>query len=516
MKVSALVTDSPSVTRILRREMKADYPHLIVLPCVLHALNLVVKSIMLDDLAKRALANACTLTATFRNSHALNHSIRTYCRKHNLPMLQPYCQTRWTSLVKTCAAVANLGEAFKRAAKGPEGRHMSREIQKLCKNGEALEEIELLCKGVRPISDAICRLQSRETSLADCQIELLRVGYDLQEICDEDTGIDTDDSIQFKKHLVDAFNVRYREYGDPLYVVALSLHPYCSTLATSGKMTTRDIGLELNRIARRCKLVEGEKSSMRLLKEYMKFVDRTEAYKSRMHEKDPIRWWQNTDPENNELKKVALRILSICPGSGDVERLFSSLAAAKTKMRSGLSVSTMAKVAKMKTYYQAETSDRIKSPSSKTYSCIRIHKSSELGGLNLPSEDYDLDTVGEVEAASLADFEDFVEEGDTVKVAEVDVDYSGFFEGAEVPSYSLADLRAELARFDFPLENRVEILQDFKIEEDPVHRSIVIGLPREHAAIPVQPAKEHNKEREEEEEDEDYDESKLMDDLGFE
>lgn len=520
MKVSALVTDSPSVMRKLRREMKADYPHLIVLPCILHALNLVVKSIMLDDLAKRALANACTLTATFRNSHALNHSIRTYCKKHNLPMLQPYCQTRWSSLVNTCAAVSNLGEAFKRAAKGPEGRHMSREIQRLCKNGEALEEIDLLCKAVRPISDAICRLQSRDASLADCQIELLRIGYDLQEICDEDTGFDSEDSIQFRKNLVDAFNVRYREYADPLYVVALSLHPYCSTLAVSGKWTTREIGLELNRISRSCKLVKGEKSSIRLLKEYKKFVERTGSYKSREHEKDPFRWWKSTDPENNALKQVALRIFSICPGSADVERLFSNLAAANTKVRSGLSVTTMAKVAKMKTYYQAET-NRMKSSSSKSCSCIRIRKSAELDlgqvieGLSLPSEDDDLDTVGEVEAATLADFEGFEDEANAgKKVAEVDVDYSGFFDGAEAPSYSLADLRAELERLGFPLENRVEILQDFKVGEDPVHRSVVVGLPCEHGTMAADAPSEGEKEQEEE--DDDYDESKLMDDLGFE
>jgi hypothetical protein len=70
---------------------------------------------------------------------------------------------------------------------------------------------------LKPIADSIARLESSTTTLADCKMELLRLGGVILLADVSDT--------QLKRHCIQVYNKRYAGFNNPIYTLALYLHP---------------------------------------------------------------------------------------------------------------------------------------------------------------------------------------------------------------------------------------------------------------------------------------------------
>lgn len=228
-----------------------------------------------------------------------------------------------------------------------------------------------------------------------------------------------------------SFNLRYNEYSDQLYTAALSLHPHCSTLAFSGVHTAESIGATLLELAEQLNLGINPAQGVKFLAEYGRFLDVEAPYDKTI---EPVEWWSKVESSYGKLKEVTLRLFSISPGPADVERFFSNLPAANTSRRSNLSVTSLAKTAKVKIYFQWDTRQRTaeNEPRRKPL-WLREHRRDRNLGLqiaaidvlSLREEDRDeWDTIGAAEAADLSDFEGFEDtsgEEDETKLSEEDL-----------------------------------------------------------------------------------------------
>jgi hypothetical protein len=202
-------------------------------------------------------------------------------------------------------------------------------------------------------------------------------------------------------------------------------------LAFSGVHTAESIGATLLELAEQLNLVINPAQGVKFLAEYGRFLDVEAPYDKTI---EPVEWWSKVDSSYDKLKEVALRLFSISPGSADVERLFSNLSAANTSRRSKLSVTSLAKTAKMKTYFQWDTRQRTaeNEPRRKPL-WLREHRRDRNLGLqiaaidvlSLREEDKDeWDTIGAAEAADLSDFEGFEDtsgQEDETKLSEEDL-----------------------------------------------------------------------------------------------
>ena len=67
----------------------------------------------------------------------------------------------------------------------------------------------------------------------------------------------------------------------------------------------------------------------------------------------PITWWESIELESNQLQKVAIYIMSICPNSASCERGFSALGWLTGKKRLRLGVERLETMMKLITYYRS-------------------------------------------------------------------------------------------------------------------------------------------------------------------
>ncbi|CAJ0857331.1 12949_t:CDS:2, partial [Entrophospora sp. SA101] len=80
------------------------------------------------------------------------------------------------------------------------------------------EDVGYLANTLLPIKLAILEVEGRSTNLADCYISLLRIAAVIRNLPSNDYKF-------FRNHCISVFNKRYKEFDDPIYLLAFFLHP---------------------------------------------------------------------------------------------------------------------------------------------------------------------------------------------------------------------------------------------------------------------------------------------------
>jgi hypothetical protein len=78
----------------------------------------------------------------------------------------------------------------------------SEAVKRIINKRGFFQDVEVLTNILIPIKKAILNLESRNSNLADCYIQLLRIGASLQKIS-------TTDYFSFKNHCIKKYNQRY-------------------------------------------------------------------------------------------------------------------------------------------------------------------------------------------------------------------------------------------------------------------------------------------------------------------
>ena len=76
--------------------------------------------------------------------------------------------------------------------------------------------------------DAIGNLESRDATLADCMLELIRCARQMYRV-----ELDPDEDVDFWVHTKLVFNHKLHAMNTSIHVLSLFLHPLCRKLAVS-------------------------------------------------------------------------------------------------------------------------------------------------------------------------------------------------------------------------------------------------------------------------------------------
>ncbi|KAF9231857.1 hypothetical protein BU15DRAFT_90811 [Melanogaster broomeanus] len=180
------------------------------------------------------------------------------------------------------------------------------------------------------IVNAIGNMESCQSSLADCMLELIRCAKQMSQL-----QLDPEDDVGFWMHAKNTFNRRFYAINTNYHSLALFLHPMCRKLAITQAANGRSMEFMIKVALEIAKHLKWDSPTA------TKLVDDMRAYNL---SRAPFAGGQaNAHP----LKNLAIRMLSIVPHVGDVKRLFSDLGSTQSPQRCNLSVQTFETLGKI-------------------------------------------------------------------------------------------------------------------------------------------------------------------------
>ncbi|KAG2353490.1 hypothetical protein BDR07DRAFT_1495575 [Suillus spraguei] len=202
-----------------------------------------------------------------------------------------------------------------------------------------------LIKTVKFLVDAIGNLESRDTTLADCMLELIRCARQMSQL-----QLDAeDDDTCFWMHARSVFNCRFHAINTNFHSLALFLHPMCRKLAVTDASKGRPFEFMVKTALAIAKQWRWGEHKAKLL------IDDLQAYNlcrtpfAGGHA-DGLAWWEHlaVSADRHPLKALAITLLSIGPHAADVERLFSDMGSTQSPKHCNLSVDTFEALAKIR------------------------------------------------------------------------------------------------------------------------------------------------------------------------
>ena len=95
-------------------------------------------------------------------------------------------------------------------------------IKVVLTDSEYWPHLNQLVKTCKPIVDAIGNLESRDATLADCMLELIRCAQQMYRI-----ELDPDEDVDFWVHAKSVFNRKFHSMNTSIHALSLFLHPLC-------------------------------------------------------------------------------------------------------------------------------------------------------------------------------------------------------------------------------------------------------------------------------------------------
>lgn len=227
---------------------------------------------------------------------------------------------------------------------------------------ELTDQLLHVCK---PLVDAIGNLESRNATLADCELELLRCAKYMFQL-EWNEADDTD----FTYHAKSTFNRLFHVMNTAYHWFGLFLHPRCHQLAISQALKSRTLTDAQSIALKIAHKWEWGRKDAELLKNHIR--DYYHACKPfQGSHKDAHQWW-NDVTEESPLKEMALIIHGLVPHSAEVEHLFSNLGGIQGTQRSRLTIPTFEALARMKSHYNNILHDHA-SAEGKHLRCTHAH-----------------------------------------------------------------------------------------------------------------------------------------------
>ncbi|KAL5701102.1 hypothetical protein ACHQM5_026477 [Ranunculus cassubicifolius] len=261
------------------------------------------------------------------SSHFWGKQLRKWQEEKKIPhFLSTFCETRWYSLARVCLGVATYDDGFRHClelSKKPGFPPITNiEVSRAIINRHHFADNLCLLEALKPTIDIIGNLEKRTATLADI--------------------------IGLKDHVLCDIGKRVKEFQDPIYFVALFLHPACKKMAMSRMMTGELIMKGALEIAKAWHF--NKRECMLLCKELINYKNGDAPFdnlkeKSTRSSRD---FWEKFAGSTALLRRFAMKVFSIVPHSAPCERLFSTLGIIKTKPRNRLQVKSLNMLAQIK------------------------------------------------------------------------------------------------------------------------------------------------------------------------
>ena len=109
-QIKCCCTDSPSTMIKFRCLVNERHMHIMVLPCALHAFNLLAKDLCKFEEAVPIVKSSCMIVNFFTSSHVWFHNSNEWVQKSGTNgkckySLDSLCETQWYSITKVCLSV---------------------------------------------------------------------------------------------------------------------------------------------------------------------------------------------------------------------------------------------------------------------------------------------------------------------------------------------------------------------------------------------------------------------------
>jgi Protein of unknown function (DUF 659)/hAT family C-terminal dimerisation region len=343
-QILALTTDTPNVMEKLRRDVSNEHPNILSIKCGLHALNLAIQGALKHKSLLEIFKENQTIANFFKSSHYWLDRLREWMRENGVTKgLQTYTATRWYSAVQVALSVAGveeglmvcLGESF--VTQNPLPQKVSRALQ----NPGHFSKTRALVKLLKPLTDAIARLERLSASLDQIFISIITSYRQVQE-AELEIGLGVQ---SWKVAVLSAISSASKRFNHPVYFVALFLNPEWQAMAISRKYNVESITREVLILAKNFGFSKNQ--CIQLKSDIIDYIALVQV-SGQWNDIDPWSWW-NQQSKCQQLRLLALKVLSVRPHTAAVERLFSSLGLAKTKSRNRLNVEKMKMIAIIRT-----------------------------------------------------------------------------------------------------------------------------------------------------------------------
>jgi len=265
--------------------------------------------------------------------------------------LKTYTATRWYSVIQVAMSVEGveeglmvcLGEGF--ATQNPLPSKVSTVLQE---PGHFIKT-RLLILLLKPLTDAVARLEKQTASLDQTFISIITSYRQVQQV-------EIDPEYQpWRVAVLSAISSVGKRFSHPAYFVALFLNPQWQTMAISREYNAESMTKEALILAKNFGFSKNQCIQIKSdIADYLTLVQAREKWDDTI---DLWGWW-NQQLKCQQLRLLALMLLSVRPHSAAVERLFSCLGLAKTTSRNRLGVEKLKMTALIRSRIQVQEDKR--------------------------------------------------------------------------------------------------------------------------------------------------------------
>ncbi|THH17104.1 hypothetical protein EUX98_g9191 [Antrodiella citrinella] len=228
-----------------RREFQEKFHWVLVhqMSCALHNSNTTVGKICGYPEIKKVISNNARVVSFFSRSHYWGGQLNEVAKKAGITRsLQTHSDTRWYTLIKQAMSVKEYHYALNQICLRDDAQKKTNGfspvnadvVRIVCWEKDQWDLNEQLIRYAKPLVDMIGNLESRDASLADVMIELLKCARTLQKMPTYDT-----DNLHFLQHTRTEFDKGFHLMNTDLAFFALFLHPLCRKLALKQKRNSR-------------------------------------------------------------------------------------------------------------------------------------------------------------------------------------------------------------------------------------------------------------------------------------
>ncbi|KAG1796726.1 uncharacterized protein HD556DRAFT_1431303 [Suillus plorans] len=211
--IIALTMDDPTVMQSFRRKFKSEYHWVITLTCFLHNLNTIIGKIALYPAMKKVATKSAHIVSYFNQSHYWGGQLDNEARSMNIHRSMK-SNTESRPLGRICVRPDTQKKTNNLSPVTPEV------IKTVLSDPVYWPHLGQFIKTCEPIVDAIGNLESRDATLADCMLELIRCAQQMMHLQLEDG-----EDVSFWMHAKAVFNGEFHTMNTNIHALAIFLHP---------------------------------------------------------------------------------------------------------------------------------------------------------------------------------------------------------------------------------------------------------------------------------------------------
>ncbi|KAF7351528.1 DUF659 domain-containing protein [Mycena sanguinolenta] len=230
-KFIAMTTDNPTTMQSLCQKAQMKSFWLLTFACFLHSLNPPIGEICTYPLIKKIITKVNRTTTFFNGSHFWGGQLKDETKRLAITRgLKKNCESRWYALVLLCLSVSSHQQPLSIICLRPDAQKKTNGfsavaadvISTVLYTAEFWPLLNQLTQITKPLVDAIGNCESRQATLADCMLELIRFARTMSKMV-----LDDDEDEGFLVHAQATFDRRFKLTATPNHWLALFLHPFC-------------------------------------------------------------------------------------------------------------------------------------------------------------------------------------------------------------------------------------------------------------------------------------------------